>query len=167
MKDKVKANIPISKLKLNVPELLAFDQSLDWITIILAELNDQLEEGDVVYSHETPFLKFKGEAIKKQNVNYGDIVILQGDLSAKFITTCITTGAAMMDSIDTEIRSCFIDEAMKKRFQMEDEVSVFVDEGEYDLYFYQNDKIDLYDVFREYVFLNKNPYPVVAKSGDV
>ena len=72
----------------------------------------------------------------------------------------------MMDSIDAEVRACFIDEEMKKRFEMEDELSVFVDEGEYDLYFFQNDKIDLFEIFREYIFLNKNPYPVLAKAGD-
>ncbi|MEK6624894.1 MAG: hypothetical protein AABY86_08000 [Bdellovibrionota bacterium] len=165
MKAKVKDKglFALAKLKLNTPELFSFDQSLEWMESILTELNAPLEEGDVLFTEEAPQIHFKSETTKKQNVKYGDIVVIKGDFSAKFITTCIQSGSPMMDRIDVVVRACYIDEVIKKKYELEDEMNIIVDDEEFDLFLYHNGKFDLYEVIREYAFINKNPYPVLGK----
>ncbi|HAZ11992.1 MAG: hypothetical protein A2X86_06925 [Bdellovibrionales bacterium GWA2_49_15] len=162
-KTKDKGQFALIKLKVNTPEIFSFDQSTEWMESILTELNAPLEEGDVLFTEEAPQIHFKGEITKKQNVKYGDIVVVKGDFSAKFITTDIQTGTPMMDRIDVEVRACYIDEVIKKKYELEDEVTIIVDDEEYDLFLYQSGKFDLYEVLREYAFINKNPYPVLGK----
>jgi len=48
---------------------------------------------------------------------------------------------------------------MKNQHELEDEISLFYDEEEWDLYFYEKNQVDLYPIIHEYIFLNKNPYP--------
>ncbi|MBI2522222.1 MAG: hypothetical protein HYV97_17515 [Bdellovibrio sp.] len=163
VKDKEKGLVSLATLKLNTPELFSFDQTTEWMESILTELNAPLEEGDVLFSEEAPQIHLKCEITKKQNVKYGDIVVVKGDFSAKFITTCIQSGSPMMDRIDVAIRACYIDDVIKKKYELEDEVNIIVDDEEFDLFVYHNGKFDLYEVIREYAFINKNPYPVLGK----
>jgi|GEM_PF-3343772 len=162
--DESKATYFLAKLKYNAPELLVFDQNTEWMAKILSELNEPLEEGDVLYSKETPFIRFKGEVVKKKNPQYGDIVLVMGDLDAAFVTTCIQTGKPMIDTIDVDVRACYISNDSKKRYGHDDEIDIVVDDQEFDLFFYNDEKLDIYEVLREYVFLNKNPYPVISKQ---
>ena len=74
MKDKGLLRWP--ELKLNTPELFSFDQSLEWMESILTELNAPLEE-EMCFYRRKPQIHFKSETTKKQNVKYGDIVVIK------------------------------------------------------------------------------------------
>jgi len=155
----------IGKLKYDNPELMSLDQATGWMKDLLDELNEPITTGSVLFSQSPPFIKFKGEAIKKQNPKYGDIVFFTGELNSRFIANCAKSGEPMLDEIDLEVAAVFISEDSRDKNTLNDEVDLFVDGADYDLYFYTLQKIDFCSVLREYIFLNKNPYPI-QKEGN-
>lgn len=158
----------LSRLKYDDPSSVRVDQDTDWVLKILEELSEEVDldnDSRYVKIKNPAFLNFRGTATRKNIPKFGDVLLLEGDLKARFLTNCVLSGRPMMDDLDTEVAAAFILDHLKEELGYEDEVSLYIDESEYDLYFYQGKKVDIKPVLHEYVFLNKNPYPKLKPEG--
>ena len=57
------------------------------------------------------------------------------------------------------IACAFVDGTFKDNEEFEEEITLFIENQEWDLYFHFNGVVDLKPVIHEYIFLNRNPYP--------
>jgi hypothetical protein len=148
----------IVKLSEDSSDTLFADQSHPWLLKVLEELNEEFDEED--RAAIGPYIRFKGEITKVKNNRYGVSIILTGELSVRICALCGRTGQLIADPIECEVRSVFIEEENRSKYQLEDEITLLLNEDEYDLYYYSKNKCDVASVLREYAFLNKNPYPL-------
>ena len=57
------------------------------------------------------------------------------------------------------MNAVFIDSHFEEDDGLGDEITLFYDESERDLYYFEKNLIDFLPVIHEYIFLNRNPYP--------
>jgi len=155
----MKEHIFIKHLKLDRPEEIQLDGQVPWLNKILDELNEDADDTDREKFSDSLEIYFKGEFLLKNNGKLGDYVLLDGSLFASFVTLCVSTGTVMNDVVDCSLSIVFIDDVLKDKLGLEEETDFFIDNEERDLYYYDNNKIDIRSTLHENVFLHKNPYP--------
>jgi len=152
----------VAPFGLDTPQDLDFNESTPWMNDLLKELEEDLDSEDL--NHPTlsnRSLSFSGEAVKKTNPSYDDYVLLTGVLKSEYRTYCITSGELMQDTLEAEVKAVFLAKALNEKLELADEVSFYIDEDEYDLFYFESRHIDLKACLHEYLFLNKNQYPKI------
>jgi hypothetical protein len=155
----MKKEVHLLSYRMNVPVEIKLDKNIDWMANILKELCDDNYED----SPEEPSISFEGTLERKNVGKYGDYLVLDGEVEAHFPTLCTQTGKVMMDSVESPFSAVFLNEEIKEKFGLEEETTLFFDDKECELYFYKNDIANIEEVINEFIFLNKNPYPVYAE----
>jgi uncharacterized metal-binding protein YceD (DUF177 family) len=128
-----------------------------WLNEILGELVDEL--GGVLSSSTECLIKLKLEGSKIQHHTYRDAVLLKGDLEVKYPASSSTVGDQVQQELSIPIKTIFIDISFESNEELKEEITLFVEDQEWDLYFHSNGIVDLKSVIHEYIFLNRNPYP--------
>jgi len=152
--------VSLPKLKLGKEENLSLDLNTPWLMSILNELSSDVSSRDSKDQDGLTFdINFNGELIKEKDHSLGDIVKLLGALSVTYITQCAQSGELMNDELNLDVQAVFIDNILSNKYEDDENMTLFIGNMEYELYFYENSKLDLAQVLHEYIFLNKNPYP--------
>ena len=155
----------LGNLKKDVTEKVKVDQNIEWFSKILTELNEAAGEEEAQMLDKT-HLSFSGEIKKSKNVKFGEYVLLDGNINSLFVTQCIRSGNMMFDQIECEVKAACLARSGQKQLGLEEGDSVFLEEQEYELFFFDKNQVDLEPVLHEFVFLNKNPYPTTAAMDD-
>lgn len=148
----------ISKVSPSKPLELKLNGQTPWLGDFLRDVLNEYElaeEGEAADA----FMTFEGELNKKTHSKYGDYIHLSGTLRAKFLTLCVSSGKVIFDQLEAPINAVFLDEVFMPEFNLDEDVSVFLGEEEYDLYFYENRRFDIAPVIKEHFYLYKEPYP--------
>lgn len=155
----MKKEVHLLSYKMNQPVDIKLDKNTAWMADILKELcEDNYED-----SPEEPSISFEGTIERKTIGKYGDYLVLDGEIDVYFPTLCTQTGKVMMDSVESPFAAVFLDEEVKVKFGLEEETTLYFDDKECELYFYQNDIANIEEAINEFIFLNKNPYPVFSE----
>ena len=139
---------------------LSLDENIPWMMNLLGELCEGLTIADFEQGEEIPFIKFIGNLKKGQNDRYGNFALLEGELQIDFLTLCTKTGTVMIDSIHEDVNAVFIDSSLNEKLELADEVSLFVTDKEYELYYHERGKFNIAPVLSEYAHVGRDPYPV-------
>ncbi|MBT6324920.1 MAG: hypothetical protein HOJ35_03050 [Bdellovibrionales bacterium] len=152
--------VSLPKLKLGKEENLSLNSSTPWLMSILHELSSDTSSRDSKEQDGLTFdINFNGELIREKDHSLGDIVKLLGALSVTYITQCAQSGELMNDKLNLDVQAVFIDNILSNKYEDDENMTLFIGNMEYELYFYENSKLDLAQVLHEYISLNKNPYP--------
>ena len=148
----------LGSLTKDTPEKLQLNAKEGWLAKVLAELNESAgaEETQML---EKAHLTFTGEIKKSKNIKFGEYLVISGDLSTSFITQCVKTGAMMIDQVECLVKAGCISRANQKQLGLEDGDSIFLEDEEFELFFYENNQVDLEPILSEFIYLNKNAYP--------
>lgn len=164
--------IKVAKLKFDTDERISADQSSEWVLGILNELNENVDEEDLEdLKRQSPqasecHLKFSADIKKVKNSKYKEVVLVEGELSAKFMTYCVSSGKLMSDVMECEVLVAAIDKSLQQSLGFDEEViDIEVDGQEYDLYYFESNQLDLAPILHEYIYLNKNPYPRLQEEN--
>jgi len=155
----------LGNLSKDVPEKISLNQNIEWFKRILDELNEAAgkEEAQML---EEAHLSFAGEIKKSKNVKFGEYVLVTGQIVSKFVTQCIKTGQMMFDQIDCEVEAACLLKSRQQDLGLEEGDSVFLEDRELELFFFEKNQVDLEPVLHEFVFLNKNPYPTATQEDE-
>ena len=137
-------------------ELDLDEKSTPWVAELLSELE---EEVDPATKSAGSFLRFRGVLEKRHTGTYDDFLLLNGELEGSFDTLCVSTGQTMKDTFEIDIHAVFLQKQLEKTLELEDEIDLYIEDEEYDLYYYERRQVDLKAALHEYIYLNKNPYP--------
>lgn len=160
----MKSEVFLRPIGIGQTVVLEADQKSAWMSEILTELHEDVKADLHECDLSKTFIKFKGDLQKKSTAKYLDHAILLGEIEARFYTYCITTGELMLDDVFAEVQAVFLEEELKKELELEDEITMYIDEYEYDLYYLKGLSVPLKPALHEYIFLNKNPYPRLEES---
>jgi hypothetical protein len=141
------------------------DESIDWMRELLIELNSELTKDELDELGEETFLCFEGTALRRTTGKLEDHLKIDGKLTSVFGTRCIQTGQPMLDNIDIEVKIVAVDHELIERYGYQDQTTLFVDEGEYELYPTKDNRFDLFEAIHEFIWLNKEPYPTLEESS--
>lgn len=159
---RVQNKVSIDRLPPKKSVELSFSSQGDaFMQALLNELNEDvgLEEGKEELLSQSE-VTFKGEILRTYNDKYGDFALLTGLIQAQFVTLCSQTGDSMIDEIEAEVKAVIIDQEYEERYEHQEDTTLYVNEDEYDLYYFNSDgQFELSPIFSEYCFLNKDPYP--------
>ena len=148
------------------PKLFDLDESIDWMGELLAELNEEISSKEIQELDEEFFICFEGEALRKTTGKLEDHVKFNGKLSATYATKCINSGKPMVDHIEIEVKFVVIDKELIARYGYEEETTLFVDDGEYELYTTEDNRFDIKEIIHEFIWLNKDQYPTLEDKED-
>ena len=134
-----------------------FNEDDLWLNEILGELVDEL--GGELSSDIDCLIGLRLEGNKFQHHSYRDAVLLKGKLEVKYPASSSINGDQVQQELSIPIKSVFIDSSFEDNEELKEEITLFVEDQEWDLYFHNNGIVDLKSVIHEYIFLNRNPYP--------
>jgi len=149
--------IRINKIKFDVDEKLKFSDQNDWFREILKELNEDFEIGEIENSGSQ--ILFNGFVSKVNDSRYKDVVLLSGKLHARHLALCGVSGDIIEEEIEIDIMAAFLSLEIRDKYSLQEELNIFIQNETYDLFYYEQNRLDLKSVMHEYIFLNKNPYP--------
>ena len=128
-----------------------------WVNEVLGELVSELG-GELTAEMECS-LKWTCKVKKFQHSTYREGVLLHGEILVKYPASSSQTGDQLQEELNVPVRSVFIDSSFEENEELAEEITLFIEDQEWDLYFHNNGLVDLGPVLHEYIFLNRNPYP--------
>ena len=150
----------VNKVRIDEVKQYNIDQNTQWLRSVLLELltDNGLGEEDLNDS----FIKLSIKMDKEHFDEYGEVLFCEGEIDLKYTDLSVTTGDPITQELTIPVASAFLEQHNEKKHHLEDEISIFFGEQEWDLYYYSNNQADFLPVVHEYVFLNKNPYPGIS-----
>lgn len=161
----VDSKLNINKLGLSKIYDFRVDQTAPWMKTLLEELNEDVKIGFVSPSSQA-VISCEGQYYKKHRGTYGEYAVVQANLTAKFYTNCVSSGKVMLDTLDVDFCACFLPSNFKTDPDYKDEIELYIDNQNMDLFFLDGNFIDLKEALHEYLYLNKNPYPRLEPKLD-
>ena len=149
--------IRINKIKFDEVVSLVGNEKIDWLGQILNELMENLQGEQVEQAKRSILLDAELEI--KEDSNYRKVLLLEGAINVTYTDVCSKTAELIDQELNISLKSIFIEKYMGTQHELKDEISLFYEEEEWDLYFYEKNQVDLYPIIHEYIFLNRNPYP--------
>ena len=103
-------------------------------------------------------LKFK----KCFKGSIGDYLLCHLEVHAHFNTLCVKTGTPMKDTLEFDVKMCFLPENISEQEEFADQTEHFTDGEIYELYYLnKNFEAPLKEAIHEQLFLNLNFYPSI------
>ena len=149
--------IRLNKIKLDEIVALTGNEETDWLDKILHELMENLQ-GEYVQGAKRSIL-LDAELEIREDSNLRKVLLLTGRLNVIYSDVCSKTAELIDQELNIALKSIFVEKYMGTQNDLKDEISLFYEEEEWDLYFYEKNQVDLYPIIHEYIFLNRNPYP--------
>lgn len=135
------------------------DKNQDWVKELLFELNADAPGMPAEVAFGQTALNLSLKISRRNNAEFNEYILLDAKIEALFFTQCVKSLTLMKDDLNFELKACFIDTSFEKQDEYEDLTEFYIDNEMRDLYYYEKRVIDLSEVIREQIFLNKNPYP--------
>ena len=148
------------ELRKGEPVNFSATEALDWAKDIIKELEEGIMENDFSDIANPHFLA-SGYVKKGVGGKFGDYLMVHGDLELTYRTYCVKSGEPMLTKLDLDIRVCCIDDENKDKFELEDELIIYLEEEEYELFFFDGKKANLGEIIRELILLEKDDYPTL------
>lgn len=152
----------INKIRKDEVKKYEIDQSTEWLKSILMELLEDSGHGsDDLKDSE---IKLSVSLDKEDFEEYGEVLFCEGNISIKYTDVSVQTGDPIEQKLEIPVFCAFLEEYNEKKHQLDEEITIFFGEQEWDLYYYKKNTADFLPVVHEYVFLNKNPYPGISNE---
>ena len=159
--NKVAAQINLIKLPLNNTFEFEFDQTTDWVREILIEMNENAtDKTPEAYLSETS-LVIHGEIEKKNNLEMNEFLLVRGTVEADYATECVRTLKPMKIHLNVPFNVCFVDESLATTELFAEIDETWVENGTYEIYFYNKRTANFQEMVHEQIFLNYDQYPVL------
>jgi hypothetical protein len=160
--DTLPANINVKKMRANTWLDYFLDKHTDWIKELLLELNENNQELSENEKLEGSHLDIEIKLKKCFKGSIGDYLLCHAVITSDFNTLCVKTGAPMKDTLDFEVKMCFLPENLSEQEEFADQTEHFTDGEIYELYYLnKNTEAPLKEAIHEQLFLNLNFYPSI------
>ncbi len=152
----------INKVRIDEVKEIKVDKGTKWLEEILLELlkDNGLSEQEL----ESSAINLSIKLDKEHFDEYGEVLFCEGRLELKYPDISVQTGELIGQELSIPMNCAFLEQNNEKKHHLEEEITIFFSEQEWDLYYYKNNMTDFKVVVHEYVFLNKNPYPGMSNE---
>lgn len=165
--NKLEALVNIPKFPMNTSKFYSLDTTQDWVKELLMELNEKADDQSPEENLQNTSINVELELLKKFKPDSGEFLLLKGRVKAHYVTQCVRTLVQMDDSVELELKACFIDSAKENEDIYQDQTETFQENEMYDLYFYQKNQADIKEMIHEQIFLNINQYPIKDHEAEL
>ena len=155
-RSRLKPVLSVQILPMGVPQCYQLDETVDWVATLLNELS--LEAESSLSQQFTPSFTLSLKLTRRDRDNLGNYLVVEGKFCVHYSTYCVATYQVIEEVQQTEVNAVVISKHHQKSLNLQDEVTLFVDDQERDLFYY-DPKVNLVEIIHEYLYLNKNPYP--------
>ncbi len=154
------SSITLSKLGQN--QLLYFDvtEKTPWGRELLEELNELHDQEVRIEAPAGNSMNANLELERKHSTKLGDHLLIHADLEARYTTTCIRCLVPMEESLKLSFDACAINQEFANEPEHKDQATVYIEDMERELYFFENNHVDIKEIMHEQMFLTKNPLPL-------
>lgn len=156
--------VPLNKYSHDIIEEYELsDEKSPWLSEILVELHEQLDEEDV---YPKGSLKLKLEITRKKNTYLGDHLIVKAQINASYHLPCGLTLDPLPQHMALNVNAAFLHESQEKQPEYAEATTVFADGEEMELYFYRKGMADIKEFIHEQIFLELPAFPRSTTSDD-
>jgi uncharacterized metal-binding protein YceD (DUF177 family) len=160
-KNKLEAVLNLKKIASNHKFHHHLNKDLLWVKEFLLELCENATTYDQEYYLERSQLDIQVILEKKTDHGFGEVLLVDFKLKTLFHTRCIKSLEEMTDTIEHELKTCFIDAQFAESSDYAEETEIFLLGSMRELYFYENNKVPLGEMIHEQIFLNLNQRPML------
>ncbi|MBF0312240.1 MAG: DUF177 domain-containing protein [Oligoflexia bacterium] len=158
------AEINTRHLKLNDSIHFQTNHRCEWVRELLNEVNAAREDEDHgAIIAENSFLEVDFTLNKKTSSEHPEYITIKGIIKTTFWTYCIRCLQHMPETLKIDLKACFVPEKFEHMAEYKDQITVYADNEEMDLYFYKQ-SLNLRDFLQEQISINIDPLPLHSES---
>ncbi|MBL6990068.1 MAG: DUF177 domain-containing protein [Bacteriovoracaceae bacterium] len=157
-------SLKVNGLVQNQEAALTFSNSdVSWVQEILQILRANVEDEDIS-SPQTEHLSIDLRALKKENKEFREHVIIQGDITASFYVPCVRCLMPTFTKVHSIFQACFLHGALENYPEYRDTTHIFCNNQEMELYFFNKGSIELKELISEQLHLVTDPLPLHSED---
>ncbi len=139
-------------------------QSIDWVALLLEELNENSE-----YSPEQ-LDKLSSLNIHMEIERYSDskldqTLLIKSHLKSVYCTRCVKTLEPLERELDFKFNAAFIHESFKEDEAYKELTETYLQDAIYDIYYEDRGRFDLKSMLHEQIYLNYDFFPKVTEDS--
>jgi uncharacterized metal-binding protein YceD (DUF177 family) len=163
----------ILKLPLNREMEFSLDNTTTWVKNLYEEIFPPYqglspeEKNEFLPPPEIPLSPMSIElSLKKayEPETYAEFVLAQGSIKIHHTDACIRCLEIFPLYFETEFAACFLNQNFEADPNYQDLTDLFIQNKTWDLYFYEENMVNLADFFREQIILNQESLPLHDES---
>jgi uncharacterized protein len=109
-------------------------------------------------------IKIHLEVKKLDDHELGDPFLVKGHFSGEYQADCIRCLEPIPSSIEASFCACFLDKSFEKKEEYADQLTIYADCQECDLYFSEKQVVDIQEFINEVLQLNHDHYPLHSED---
>lgn len=146
----------------NSPTSVKLTDKVKWVKDLLDELNsDVLEEDRSLITDQGSF-QIEFDIKRGRTSDYMEYVLATGELNAQYNFSCVRCLKMDQKTINRKFNAAFIDEIKADSPEYEDQTSIYLENEERELFFFQNKVLNFRDFIHEQLFYEHDSYPLHA-----
>ncbi len=156
--DTIEPKITLSKYVFDEVVQYELPESCSWVGALYKELEENTDLEDAGYKKGT--IEVNMQLKRKSGKPFGDHLLVRGSLKASYTAACIRCLTSTPQEVEAEFQCSFINSRFEKDPEFEELDSIFTENEEFDLYFYDKGNVDIAEMVHEYLFMNIDHFPL-------
>ncbi len=139
-------------------EEFEFDEQETWLLDLLEELENGVRE---IHPNLTPgSLKLKLSLKRRVEKPYGDHLLAKSQLKGQYSVACVRCLTKIEQNLNLSFNGVFLAAHFDCDPEYEKVLTLFIDGGEFDLYFHNKGKANLREFIQEQINMTIDPFPL-------
>jgi len=156
--DSIEGKITLSRYVFDETVQYELNENCSWVSELYKELEENTDTEDTGYKKGK--IKVDMQLKRKSGKPFGDHLLVRGSLRAEYTAACIRCLGPTPQQVEADFQCSFINSRFEKDPEFEELDSIFTEDEEFDLYFYDKGNIDLAEMVHEYLFMNIDHLPL-------
>lgn len=140
----------------------SWNQSEDWAAALLKGLEQNCDIEDPSYREGEIEIQFKVKRV--DGAPFGDSLLVHGQFKGQFLVPCVRCLTLTQQEFDAEVYGIYVDESFEDKPEYEEATTVYLEGHERELYFHEKGHADLFDMVKENVIVNIDPFPLHVEN---
>ncbi|MBT3586340.1 MAG: DUF177 domain-containing protein [Halobacteriovoraceae bacterium] len=150
---KLEGEIQINDFSHDSEDLFELDGSTGWVADQIRELENIEDAEDEGKTYNPGKMQVTLKIQRKSKKPLGEHLVIRGKLNASYMTPCVRCLELTAMSVEAKFSSCFLHNHLEEAPEFKETASVFADNEEMDLYFYDKGQVDLKEMVHEQLFM--------------
>jgi uncharacterized protein len=148
--------IPINKYSHDIIEDYELSKKVPWVQELLTEMEEENDEDETPPEAQ---IKIELQISRKTNTFLGDHLVVRSKINADYSLPCGRCLAPVQQKMDFAFGAAFLHESKEKMPEYAEVTTVFADNEEMELYFFNKGMANIQEVIHEQVFMEVTPFP--------
>lgn len=156
--DTIETKIILSRYVFDEIVQYKLNEKCSWVSKLYQELEENTDKEDSGYKKGK--IEVDMQLKRKSAKPFGDHLLVRGFLKTDYTAGCIRCLSSTPQEVTANFQCAFVNSRFEKDPEFEELDSIFTENEEFDLYFYDKGNVNIAEMVHEYLFMNIDHFPL-------